>query len=155
VDVWKNLGMAVHDSWNALSAGKNMSGYNAFISENFDSMKANLALMISVPLDENPPAGFTASTGASAGEIVCSFQEPAQKGKEITLFAQKRASGNGKTEITRYEQAGAVSPLTLSGLVPDAEYHVYAVLTDGPYEAAKTVSASVAAMAKAGAEAAK
>ncbi len=131
-----------------------MSGYNAFIQKNFESMKADLALMISTPMAEEPPVNFAAAAGTTAGDIVCSFQEPTDKGKEITLFTQKRANGNGTGQVVirRHEQPGATSPLTLSGLEPGADYHVYAVITEGPYETAQTVSASVAASAKAGAE---
>ena len=43
----------------------------------------------------------------------------------------------------------AVSPVTLPGLAPGASYHVYAVVTDGAYAAAKKASASVAATATA------
>ena len=155
VEVWKNLGVVVRESWDAYSEGKNMSGYNAFIQKNFESMKADLALMISTPMAEEPPVDFAATAGTTAGDIVCSFQEPTDKGKEITLFTQKRANDNGKGQavMRRHEQTGAASPLTLSGLEPGADYHVYAVITDGPYDVARTVSASVAASVKAGASA--
>ena len=153
VEAWKNIGSAARETWNALSAGRNMTGYNAFIQKNFESMKADLALMVSAPLYGEGPADFDAQAGTAAGEITCSFKTPTEKGKAVTLFTQKRANGNGHGQpvMMRYEREDAASPVTLSGLEPGVEYHVYAVLTDGPYDAAKAVSGSVSASAKAGA----
>ena len=153
VGIWKGLGQAVQNTWTVFSSGTNMTGYNAFIAENFENMKADLALILSQPMDEEPVSGFSAASGASAGSIDCSFQTPAEKGKQITLFAQQTAgtNGNGKSSLVRLETGQATSPVTMTGLEPGAGYRVYAVLTDGPYADAKKVSESVCAEAKAGA----
>lgn len=151
VEAWKNIGKAARESWNANAKGKNMSGYNAFIRKNFENMKSDLALMISMPLAEETPANFSAATGTATGEITCTFQPPSEGSKSVTLFTQKLGVPVGQAILARHEQKGAASPVTLAGLEPGAEYHVYVVITEGAYDAAKTVSASVAATAKAGA----
>lgn len=151
VEAWKSLGTAIQQSWNALATGTNMSGYNAFISENFESMKADLALILSKSPDEEPAGAFTAAPGAAAGEISCAYPSPAA-GREITLFTQKKSGdGNGPALLTRHDTGGAASPFTVGGLEPGSGYHVYAVITEGPYAEAKQVSASVStdAVAKA------
>ncbi len=73
VNVWKNLGTTVQNTWNAFATGKNLTGYNAFIAENFRNMKSDLAMIIAKPMDEEPLAGFSAQPGTSTGEIRCSF----------------------------------------------------------------------------------
>ena len=147
VSIWKGLGTAAQKTWVVFATGRNMSGYNAFISENFENMKADLALIIAQPMEEEAISGFLANPGDTAGSIICSFQPPAGIGKEITLFTQKVAggSGNSGTAITRHEGAVSGSSAAISGLEPGSGYHVYAVVTDGPYATAKKVSSSVAA----------
>jgi hypothetical protein len=152
VEIWKGLGSAAKKSWGVFATGRNLSGYNAFIAENFENMKADLALIISQPMEEEPINGFSAATGSASGSITCSFQAPAGTGKEITLFTQRAAggNGNGQAAITRHE-GNASSSVTISGLEPGAQYHMYAVVTEGPYATAKKVSPSVATDAVAGA----
>jgi hypothetical protein len=152
VAAWKGLGAGAQKTWNVFSKKKNMTGFNAFIAKNFENMKADLALLISQPLEEEPVLCFSAQAGAAAGEIRCTFGTLLDEGKELTLFAQKKANGNGSGgTIQRYELGSAASPVTVSGLEPGTGYFVYAVITDGPYGTAKKVSPSVAAEAVAGA----
>ena len=151
VNAWKSLGKSVQNTWNIFANGKNLTGYNAFIGENFGNMKADLALIIAKPMEEEPLSGFTAQPGSATGEIRCSFATELGIGKELTLFTQKKANGNGEgIHVTRYEAGAVQSPATLNGLEPGASYHVYAVVTDGPYATAKSVSQSVHAETRAG-----
>jgi len=49
--------------------------------------------------------------------------------------------------MIRHEVANAASPVSITGLEQGAQYHVYAVVTDGPHATSKKVSPSVSAEA--------
>lgn len=148
VAAWKALGEGAKRSWAAFAAGRNMTGYNAFIGVNFENMMNDLALIISHPMEEEPLTGFAASEGAAPGEVACTFAAPLAEGKELTLFSRKRNAGFGAA-MARHELGAAASPAVITGLEAGAEYRLYAVVSDGPYGAATKVSESVWAEAKA------
>ena len=93
---------------------------------------------------------LTAAPGTSAGEIVCTFL-PAEEGCHITFFTRKEEEPGIKSPIMRHDAgADTVSPFTISGLEPGANYSIYAVVTDAEYDNALTVSQSVSAMSVTG-----
>jgi hypothetical protein len=87
---------------------------------------------------------FTASTGANPGEISCEFL-PVEQDNHVILFARKVTEAGVRCDITRHDTgANPSSPYTITGLENGEQYHIYAVVTDAQYDAALTVSQSVA-----------
>jgi hypothetical protein len=152
VSLWRSMeGTIMQASWDNHSRALNMTGFNAFLGQNSNSLRKGEPLGLFREFGENAPASFTAAAGSS-GNIVCTFAMPAgPAGKHVIFFAQKIVDGEGGPEITMYEAgANTASPFTISGLEPGATYFVYAVVTDNAYANAITVSASVSASASAG-----
>ncbi len=148
VKTWKGLAGVMKESWNRSTSGLNMTGYNAFISSNFEAMTKNLELLLCHGMGEDAPQGFNAATGANAGEIACNYSGTLAEERQITVFSQKKGNGG---EMTRHPFDKNVTSMTIAGLEPGAEYMVYAVVTKGNIDESKTVSESCAdpAMAKA------
>ncbi len=121
---------------------KRKTGYSLFMGANTTLQRKGEPLALSRPLGEQPLAGFRALPGSSSGEINCEFAWSAsQAGKHVTFFIQKKENGLAAGEIVRVDGgAGPVSPYTLNGLEPGAEYFVYALVTDRAYGEAQTVS---------------
>jgi len=145
---WKNLDSAIKESWNNYTKGKNMTGYNAFISRNFQSMKDDLELMVSMPMGEEPLRELTAAAGSSPGEIDCTCVPAVPAGKTVIFFTRKNPSAGKNGVLVRHKTEASSPTITLDGLEPDSDYHVYAVVTDSQPGAAARVSASVSATAR-------
>ncbi len=142
---WKYLKGVIQDSWGAVSdTKKRRSGYTLFIGANVPLQKKSDPIELSRPLGELPLASFNARAGSAPGEIACEFSlGPANAGRHVTFFTQRKENGHAGGEIARVDGgADAASPYTLKNLEPGGEYYVYAVVTDKAYAEAKTVSLS-------------
>lgn len=147
---WKYLTGIIRNAWSSSSDNPNVSGYNLFIAENVTRRRAGEPLMLCPGMGQELLMNFTAAPGAAAGSIACSFLPPEQ-GCHVTFFTRRVTMPGEKAPVTRHDAGtGAQSPFTITGLEPDAGYHVYAVVTDAAYEEASTISQSVAAVSAAG-----
>jgi len=150
---WKFLEGIIQESWNlAAKNRKRLQGYAAFLGANVTSQRGGVPLELSKSMGVTALAGFNASTGTTAGEIVCSFTTNApDTTKPVTIFYQKKVNGSADGPIVRTEvPPGHNSSVTITGLAAGAEYQLYAVVTDRAFDEAERVSASVSAAAVAG-----
>ena len=152
VSVWRNMGNAMHASWNSYAKDMNMTGFNAFIKANSARVLNGEALELFKKSDVEKLLTISADGNASSGEIVCSLSIPENTGAEyVVFFVQRILDGNATDDIRTFEAGiNPASPFTITGIVPGAEYFVYAVLADGDYASAKAVSASVSMRVTAG-----
>ena len=144
VKSWKGIAAVMKEGWEQTVKNMDMTGYNSFISTNFDSMKQGLALHVSHTMGEQVVRGFAAAAGTNPGEIACTFT-PLAEGKELTVFAHKKGNG-GELSFHRGNGTGS---FTVQGLDAGAEYFLYAVVSNGNIDESKTVSESVAVSAMA------
>jgi len=150
VNIWKNLDSVIRESWNHHARGKNLTGYNAFIGENFKHMKADLEILISKEMGEEKLKGFTAVPGQNTGEIDCAYASALPEGKRVTVFTMEARAGVTGVPVTRHEVETLNTAFTLSGLEAEKKYHVHAVVTDGPIDGTATVSEAASAEAMTG-----
>jgi hypothetical protein len=138
-DYWSELGDVIQLSWYSWGKKKKLSGYNAFIKENFSKERTGEPIELGKQLGEIEPPVISAVPG-STGEVLCTFSiSPADSGSYIHFFIKQKDAG----EISRFSAGtGAVSPYAISGLVPGSEYFLYVVLTDGEFKASTEVSLS-------------
>lgn len=147
---WKYLTGVISDSWELGTDGTNASGYNIFMGANISHRRNGEPLELCKGTGEELLMNFTAETGTSAGEIICSFLPP-EAGCHVTIFARREVELGLISKFTRYDAgANPSSPYTITGLESGAQYYIYAVVTDAQYDTALTVSQSVAALATAG-----
>lgn len=148
VNIWKGLGRPLHEAWRQSAAGANMTGYNLFIADNFQAMKADRPLQLSRANHIDAVGGFTVTAGSRPGEVLCSFTDERDRNKVITLFTQelgKSAMSDALlASIIRHEVSSDASPVALRGLNAGARYAVYAVVSEGPFNSATRFSNSVA-----------
>jgi len=147
---WKQLEGIIMDSWDTHAKDTAGSGYNLFVGDNVMHRRKGEPLNLCRGMGEEMLMNFTASAGANPGEITCEFL-PVEQGNHVILFARKVTEPGVRCDITRHDAgANPSSPYTITGLENGAQYHIYAVVTDAQYNAALTVSQSVAALAIAG-----
>lgn len=150
VSDWKYLEGIISNAWDFATKGKNASGYNAFMGVNITHRRAGEPLELCGDMGEEMLKNFTAAPGTAAGEIMCQFL-PAEAGCHITFFARKEVEPGIKSPISRHDAgADTESPFTITGLETGARYYIYAIVTDAQYDAALSVSQSVAALVRAG-----
>ena len=155
VSVWKSAGSTLHAAWDnyAQEQNINMSGYNAFIKANIGRILDNTAMELFKSTGENEPSSLSAGSAPASGEIICEFILPASlEQRHVIFFVQRITDGKPADTIAMYE-AGAdpVSPFSITGLEPGAEYHVYAIIADADYANAVTISAAAVITTAAGA----
>lgn len=141
---WRALGSIIRESWNEHVKGQDMSGYNAFIGENYKAVNKEGAFILSKGIGEETAPEITAETGAIAGDITCTLESELPAGKHLTLFTHKKPNGSGMTSLTRHDMGSAItSPVKVSGLESGEEYLVHAIITDAAYHEASMVSPSM------------
>ena len=149
ISVWKAMGTPMQSTWNMFTRDKNMTGLNAFVGANSAKVVAGEPLELFKPMGEEPPAALSAVNDPSAGSIECTFTLPeGPEDRRIIFFCQELSEDRLTNIITRHE-AIAVSPYTITGLVPGVSYIVYAVLANNAYTEAQTLSSAVYAVAQA------
>lgn len=147
---WKYFSGIIAEIWERSVEGKTMIPLNAFVGANMKHRRAGEPLEICLSAGESPLMDFTAATGPGTGEITCSFLAP-EAGRHVTFFTRMVTDLDARPVITRHGTGpDPVSPFTITGLEPGAQYHVHAVVTDSAYDEAETVSASVSATVTAG-----
>jgi hypothetical protein len=148
---WSSLNGIMHEGWKQWAKKKKKKGNNVFVSENFEEQRAGMPLQLFRAVGRLKLASFTAEAGSS-GEITCRYTIAGESsGKHLYLFTKKQAMGMAVGEITMHDGgADPVSPFTITGLVPSTGYYVYAVVTDGEYDSAAEVSASIGVVAVSG-----
>ena len=147
---WKWITGIMRVAWDRSIGNRPLTGYNSFIGTNVNRYRAGQALVVSVPMGEDPLLNLAAEAGTS-GEIRCSFL-PAPAGRHVTFFAHRQSDGEDQGAVSRHD-AGAdpASPFVIPGMVPGRRYYVYAVVTDRAYNEATSVSASSGVAVTAGA----
>jgi len=146
---WRNIKGIVRDSWNFHARNMNKTGFNAFIGANTSARRAGKPMELCKSMGEEPVKDFAAVPGTASGEIICTFL-PAGTGNHITIFVRREAGPEFQSDIKLYNTgAYTASPVTISGLEPGAEYHIYAIVTDKRYDDAAKVSGSVFAISHA------
>lgn len=148
---WEPMQGILQNSWYAAGIKKDMNGYNLFVKENFGKERNGFPIVLAKNFGDIDPPVISALPG-NAGEISVSYQvTPAETDRQIHLFLKRKLDGLSNGDLTRYSvNRDDNSPFTVSGLEPDGEYYIYAVLTDWEYKTATQVSASVCVVAKAG-----
>ncbi len=148
---WKMMDGVLKQSWSEIAKRKKrVKGYNAFIGANSTRQRAGEFLVLCPALGIQDTLPFTPSPGPNPGEISLTFT-PANGGRHLTVFSQIKEEGRASGPLTRHDAgADAPSPYLVTGLESGREYHLYAVLTDAPYETAARVSASTGGAGMAG-----
>ncbi len=149
---WSTINGPMHRCWNQWALKKKKRGHNAYIGENFSRQRNGEPVELFKPMGNLSIQNFSASPGAS-GEITCSFTPGQSEGSpRIYFFTKERIEGMSTGEIRMHDGGKTPqSPFTITGLAPGAEYAVYAVLTDGKYDEAVQVSASLSSVCASGA----
>ncbi len=143
VAVWKTLSEAVRTSWEIEARAKKITGYNLFLGENVPLLKSGRPMIISLEYGMQPPASISAE-GAASGEIACTVTRPeGDTTSHVTVFAVpvNRAENEAASYMTHILPDS--STVTVTGLVPGAQYFIYALATDREYSEALSVSRSV------------
>ncbi len=141
---WKSIKGPMRRSWDQWAEKKGKRAHNVYIGENFAKQRSGEPVELCKAMGDLVLDSFTAAPGGS-GEIRCEFTH-GETGNElhIYLFTKKRENGLSAGEIKMHDGGkNTQSPFTITGLEPGAEYAVYAVLTDGKYDEAQQVSASI------------
>lgn len=149
---WASMNGLMHRGWTLWAAKKGMKANNAFVAENFDKQRSGQPVELFKAVGSLKLLSFAATPGAS-GEISCSFAiDGNATGKQMYFFTKKKANGVSAGEIKMHGSGtDALSPFVITGLEPGEEYFVYAVVTNGVYDAATEVSASQGLACSAGA----
>jgi len=150
---WGSVNGPMHRGWDKWAEKKGKRGHNAYISENFSKQRSGEPVELFKPMGDLNLDSFTAGPGGGSGEITCEFSHnETENGIRLYLFTKKRENGLSTGEIVMHEGGkNTGSPFTITGLEAGAEYAVYAVLTDGKYNEAEQVSASMGTVCLTGA----
>ncbi|MCP4132433.1 MAG: hypothetical protein GY754_15785 [bacterium] len=147
VRIWqqfKNDGGPMQKSWNLDVKGKQLTGYNQFIQQNFHNYDEGEPLELFKPIEEERTVqNFQVATGTTTGRIQCTFDQ-IPDGMHLTIFVEEADNGVLSEELTRHDLGiAASSPQTIQNLSPGVNYIAYAILTDEVYSSAQTVSEAV------------
>lgn len=149
IAIWKKNSGLLRTTWDLYGKKKELTGFTAFIGANANLQRTGKPLVLFKEMGiENEPENFAAASGG-AGEIVCSFDGPAN-GHHLSVFAQRKENGVADGKVRRFDAGAGVSSFTVKGLEPGLEYFVYGVFTDAPFAEATISSASASAIASAG-----
>lgn len=148
---WSSLNGIMHEGWKQWAKKKKKKGNNVFVSENFEEQRAGLPIQLFRAVGKLKLTEFTAEA-ASSGEITCRYTFTGESsGKHIYFFTKKQVMEMAVGEIVMHDGgADPVSPFTITGLEPSTGYYVYAVITNGEYDSATEVSASIGVVAVSG-----
>ncbi len=148
---WSSMNGIMHLGWQAWASKKKMKGNNAYSSENFEKQRAGEPVELFKPVGSLKLSSFSALPGQSS-EITCSFEiTGGSSGRFINFFTKRRDSETEHEGFTMHSSAASPeSPFTINGLIPGAEYFVYAVATNAEYDNATEVSASRGVICAAG-----
>ena len=148
---WSSLNGIMHEGWKQWAKKMKKKGNNVFVSENFQNQRTGLPIQLFRAVGNLKLTALTAEAGSS-GEITCQYTiAGGSSGKHIYFFTKKQLLGMAVGEIVMHDGGGdPVSPFTITGLDPSAGYYVYAVVTNGEYDSATEVSASIGVVAVSG-----
>jgi len=148
---WSSMNGIMHLGWQAWASKKKMKGNNAYSSENFEKQRSGEPVELFKQVGTLKLSSFSALPGQS-GEITCSFEiTGGNAGRYINFFTKRRDNGALGEGFTIHSSAvSPESPFTINGLIPDAEYFVYAAVTNSEYDNATEVSASRGVICAAG-----
>jgi len=148
---WSSLNGLMHEGWKQWAKKSRKKENNVFVSGNFDEQRAGLPILLFRAVGKIKLTAFTADA-ASSGEIRCTYSIAGESsGKHIYFFTKKQVMDMAVGEIVMHDGgADPVSTFTITGLEPSTGYYVYAAVTNGEYDSATEVSASMGVIAVSG-----